>query len=58
MEFAEGTHTDLIYFSVNYIDGVMLSVLTSSVVGREFEPRFNPKTINLVFVVSPLSTHY
>jgi hypothetical protein len=42
------------------IGGVMVSVLASSVVDRGFEPRSGKtRTIQLVFVASPLSTqHY
>ena len=37
----------------------MVSVLASSVVDRGFEPgRIKPKTIQLVFVASPLSTQH
>ena len=37
----------------------MVSVLASSVVDREFEPRrVKPNTIKLVFVASPLSTQH
>jgi hypothetical protein len=42
------------------ISGVMVSVLTSSMVDHGFEPRSGqtkrPKTIKLVFVAFPLST--
>ena len=41
------------------IGGVMVSVLALSAVDRGFEPdRVKPKTIILVFVASPLSTHH
>ena len=37
----------------------MVSVLASSVIDRRFEPRSGQtKTINLVFVASPLSTQH
>jgi hypothetical protein len=36
----------------------VISVLASSAVDRTFEPRIKPKTINLVFFVSPLSTQH
>ena len=36
----------------------IISVLASSAVDREFEHRVKPKASNLVFVVSPLSTHH
>jgi hypothetical protein len=37
----------------------MVIVLAVSVIDRWFEPgRVKPKTINLVYVVSPLSTQY
>ena len=42
----------------NHIGGVMVSVLASSVVDREFKPWSDKTkhTITLVFVTSPLST--
>jgi hypothetical protein len=41
------------------IGGVMVSMLASSAVYREFEPgRVKPMTIKLVCVASPLSTHH
>jgi hypothetical protein len=51
--------SSLSYINMNRIGGVMVSMLTSSAVGRGFEPgRIIPKTIKLVFVVSPLSMHH
>ena len=61
-----------IYFAQNHIDGVMVSVLASSVVDRGFiggvmvsvltssvvDRGFKPKTIKVVFVTSLLSTQY
>jgi len=42
---------------MNHISDIMVSVLVSSVVDRGFEPGWvKPKTIQLVFVASPLST--
>ena len=43
-----------------FIGGIMVSVVVSSVVDRGFEPqsRKNPKTVNLVFVATPLSTQH
>ena len=38
----------------NHIDGVMVSVLASSAIGRGCEPR-SGQTIDLVFIASPLS---
>jgi hypothetical protein len=44
---------------VNRIVDVMVSVLASGAVDREFEPdQVKPKTIKLVFVASPLSTKH
>ena len=44
---------------LNRICGVMVNVLASSVVDRGIEPDcIKPKTIKLVFVASPLSTHH
>ena len=41
------------------IGSVMVSMLTSSVVDRGFEPRsVKPKTIKLVCIASPLSTQH
>jgi hypothetical protein len=41
----------------NHISGAMVSVFTSSAGDREYKPdRVKPKTIQLVFVVSSLST--
>ena len=40
--------------NINHICGVMVSVLTLSVIDHGFEPgRDKPKTIKLIFVVSP-----
>jgi hypothetical protein len=47
------------YINIYRIGGVMVSMLTSSAVGRGFESsRVIPKTIKLVFVVSPLSMQH
>ena len=47
------------YSELNRIGGVMISVLASSAVDRGFEPRsVKPKTMNLVFVASPLSMQH
>jgi hypothetical protein len=47
------------YINMNRIGCVMVSMLTSSAVGRGFESgRVIPKTIKLVFVVSLLSTQH
>jgi len=44
---------------MNRISDIMVSVLVSSVVDRGFEPGWvKPKTIQLVFVASPLSTQH
>jgi len=44
---------------INYIGGVMVSLLASSAVDRGFERRSGkPTTIKLVFVASPLSTQH
>ena len=44
---------------INYIGGVMVGVLASSAVDHGFEPRScKPKTIELVFVASTLSTQH
>jgi len=46
------------YTNSNILDGVMVSVLASSVVDHEFEPRYSQTNIKLVFAASPLSmTH-
>ena len=45
----------------NRISGVMVSVLASNVVDREFESspvRVKPKNIKLVFAASQLKTHH
>jgi hypothetical protein len=44
---------------MNHISGVMVSVLALSVVDRRCDPgSFKPKTIELVFVASPLSMQH
>jgi hypothetical protein len=46
-------------YDMNRIGDVMVIVLAVSVIDRWFEPgRVKPKTIKLVYVVSPLSTQY
>ena len=50
-----------ILFGLNHISGVMVSMLTQSVVDREFDPRScQTKTmkIKIVFGASPLSTRH
>ena len=48
-----------LYFTINCIGGVMVSVLASSAVIRGFEPRSGQtKAIELIFVASSLSTQY
>ena len=42
----------------NRIGGVMVSVLSSSVIVDSNTGRVKPKTMNLVFVDSPLSTQH
>jgi hypothetical protein len=49
----------LLSFPFYHISGVMVSVLTSSVVDRGFEPRSGKtKDYEIGIVVSPLSTQY
>ena len=44
---------------VNPIGGVMVSALPSSLVDRGFDPdRVKPKTIQMIFVGSPISTQH
>ena len=51
--------SSLSYINMNRIGGVMVSMLTSSAVGRGFESgRVIPKTIKLVFAASLLSTQH
>ena len=55
------TYTSIVYIThfTNRIGGVIVSVLASSAVDRGFEPRSGQtKTIQLVFVASPLSTQH
>jgi hypothetical protein len=48
---------DANFQTMNRIVSLIVSVLASSAVNREFDPdRFKPNTIKLVFVASPLST--
>ena len=49
----------LFYLHINHIGGLVVSVHTSGVIDCVFEPQWvKPKTIKLVFAVSPLTTQH